>query len=123
MLKHRDQGSLFRPTFCVNVNLDPVIVDDWQQGVFFDEVGQKGITMRGNLIHFCPDGQQEVIFGILNGALGTHLECPPKICAKVTKNIPNEYYWFYFGNRLWIHSLPTWGMPHDLIRSVSVDSS
>lgn len=74
MLKHRDQGSLFSPTFCINANLDPVIVDDWQQGVVFDEVGQKGIGIWGSLIHFCPDCQQEVIFGILHGTFVTHLE-------------------------------------------------
>lgn len=78
MLKLADQDSLFRPTFCINVNLDPVIVDDWQQGVIFDEVGQKGIRILGNLIHFCPNGQQEVIFGILNWAFVTHLERPQK---------------------------------------------
>lgn len=37
------------PTFCINTNLDPVIVDNWKQGVIFDEVGQKGIRILGNL--------------------------------------------------------------------------
>lgn len=37
------------PTFCVSANLDPVIVDNWEQGVIFDEVGQKGIRILGDL--------------------------------------------------------------------------
>lgn len=59
----------------MRTNLDPVIVHNWQQGVIFDEVGQKSVGILANLIYLWANCQEKVVFGTAHRAVVAHLEC------------------------------------------------
>jgi len=56
------------------MNLEPLVVDDWQYWVMLDEVGQEHIWVWANLIHLCPDTEKKVVFGTFDRAAVTHLD-------------------------------------------------
>lgn len=61
-------------TCCVDVYLDPMIIDNRHQGVVLDEVRQEAVRIWANLVYLCPHTEEEVVFGTLRRAAVTHLK-------------------------------------------------